>query len=91
MSVRTIDAKQKFWLGVYQLRPGFDLAITLEGDQLQSQATGQVKLPIFAEAEAKFFLKVIDAQLEFFTDTNGTVTHLILHQGGRELKGARKP
>ena len=79
------------YVGVYQLRPGFDLAITLEGDQLMSQATGQGRVPIFAEAETKFFLKVVDAQLEFFTDANGTVTHVVLHQGGRDLKGPRKP
>lgn len=79
------------YVGTYELRPGFDLAITLEGDQLMSQATGQAKLPLFAESETKFFPKVVDAQVEFFKDANGTVTHLILHQGGRDIKGLRQP
>jgi CubicO group peptidase (beta-lactamase class C family) len=79
------------FVGTYELMPGFALAITLEGDQLMSQATGQAKLPLFAEAETKFFLKVVDAQVEFFKDANGVVTHLILHQGGRNTKGLRKP
>ncbi len=31
-----------------------------------------------------FFLKVVDAQVEFFKDDKGNVTHLVLHQGGHE-------
>ncbi len=79
------------YVGTYELRPGFELAITLEGDQLAGQATGQGKLPMFAEAEGRFFLKAVDAQIDFFKDANGAVTHLILHQNGRDTKGARKP
>jgi len=77
--------------GTYQLRPGFDLVITLEGDQLMSQATGQGKVPIFAESPTKFFLKVVDAQIEFFRDDAGKVVHLVLHQGGREMMGRKEP
>jgi len=36
-----------------------------------------------------FFLKVVDAQIEFFKDTGGAVTHLVLHQGGRDQKAPR--
>ena len=46
--------------------------------------------PLFAESPAKFFLKVVDAQIEFFRDEKGSVTHLVLHQGGRDMKGLRK-
>ena len=48
--------------------PGFDLVITLENGQLISQATGQAKAPIFAEAENKFFLKAANAQIEFVSE-----------------------
>jgi CubicO group peptidase (beta-lactamase class C family) len=77
-------------VGTYELRPGFDLVITLEGDQLMSQATGQGKLPVFPETESKFFLKVVDAQLEFFKDESGKVSYLVLHQGPAEIKALRK-
>jgi hypothetical protein len=53
------------------------------------QATGQAKLPLFAESEAKFFLKIVDAQIEFFRDDKGEVTNLVLHQGGRDVKGMK--
>lgn len=79
------------YVGTYELKPGFDLVIRLEGEQLVSQATGQGPAPIFPESERAFFLKVVDAQIEFVTDAAGAVTHLVLHQGGRDIKGVRKP
>ncbi len=78
------------YAGTYELRAGFDLVIALEGDQLVAQATGQGKLPLFAESETKFFYKVIDAQVEFFKDDKGAVTSLVLHQGAAEMKAPRK-
>jgi hypothetical protein len=68
----------------------FSLAVTLEGDQLITQATGQPKFPVFAESETMFFLKVVDAEIEFFKNEKGEVTHLVLHQGGREIQGVKK-
>ena len=76
--------------GTYELRPGFDLVITLEGNQLVSQATGQTKIPLYAESETKFFPKVMDAEIEFLKDNKGTVTHLMLRQGAMETKAPRK-
>jgi CubicO group peptidase (beta-lactamase class C family) len=78
------------YAGTYELRPGFDLVITLEGDQLMSQATGQGKLPIFAESETKFFYKAVDAQIEFSKDDKGAVSSLNFHQGAFETKAPRK-
>jgi len=78
------------YAGTYELRPGFDLVITLEGDQLMSQATGQGKLPIFAESETKFFYKAVDAQMEFSKDDKGAVSSLNFHQGAFETKAPRK-
>ena len=72
------------YTGAYELQPGFDLVVTLEGDQLMTQATGQAKLPLFAESETKFFLKAVDAQVEFARD------RLILHQNGRDITAKRK-
>ena len=78
------------YTGTYELRPGFDLVVTLEGGQLISQATGQGKVPLFAESETKFFPKVIDAEIEFLKDDKGVVTALMLHQGAAEIKAPRK-
>jgi len=64
--------------------------MTLQADRLMTQATGQPKFPLFAESETKFFLKVVDAEVEFFRNEKGDVTHIILHQGGHDLKGTKK-
>ena len=58
--------------------------------KLSAQATNQPKFPIFPESETKFFLKVVDAQIEFLKNDKGDVTFLVLHQGGRDTKGVRK-
>jgi hypothetical protein len=78
------------YIGNYELAPGFIIAITLEGDHLMEQATKQPKLEIFAESPTRFFLKVVDAEIEFNKDPSGAVTSLTLFQGGRETKGMKK-
>ncbi len=78
------------YAGTYEVSPEFKIVVTVEGNQLMTQATGQPKFPLFAESETKFFLKVVDAQVEFVRGANGEITHLILHQGGRDTKASRK-
>jgi hypothetical protein len=79
----------KTYVGEYELAPRFILTITLEDGKLMSQATGQSKIEIFAESTTRFFLKVVDAQLEFFKTDDGKVSHLILYQGGQKIEGKK--
>jgi D-alanyl-D-alanine carboxypeptidase len=72
------------YVGVYELAPTFSVTIVRRGEQLFAQATGQPEFEMFAESEKSFFLKVVDAQVEFQTDAEGKVTGLVLHQGGRD-------
>jgi CubicO group peptidase (beta-lactamase class C family) len=78
------------YVGTFALAPGFDLVVTLENGQLITQATGQGKVPLFPESETKFFPTMIDAEIEFFKDSDGRVTHLVLHQGGHDMKALKK-
>ena len=78
------------YVGTYELAPQFSIVITLEDGQLMEQATNQPKLPLFAESETNFFLKVVDAQVEFSKNDKGEFAFLTLHQGGRDVKGTRK-
>jgi hypothetical protein len=85
------------YTGTYELTPTFySIAITLEGDQLMEQATfpppvgPQPKAPIYPESETRFFMKVVDAQIEFSRDAKGEFTVLTLHQNGRDIKGVKK-
>ena len=81
------------YAGEYELRPGFSLAVTREGDRIFAQATGQPKIEIFPESETRFFLKAVDAQIDFVRGADGQVTGLVLHQNGRDLpgRGSRGP
>jgi CubicO group peptidase (beta-lactamase class C family) len=79
------------FVGEYQLAPTFSIVITRENDVLWAQATGQPRFRIFPEAPAKFFLKVVDAQITFTIDGAGKVTGLTLHQGGRDVPGQKTP
>ena len=78
------------YVGTYELSPTFSIVVTLENGQLMTQATNQPKIPIFAESPTKFFVKVVDAEIEFFKNDKGEVSYLILYQGGRDTKGTKK-
>jgi len=77
------------YVGEYELAPGFSAVITKEDGKLMGQFTRQPKVEFYPEAETKFFLKVVDAQVEFVKDDSGKVTGIIVFQGGRSLPGKK--
>ena len=88
--VITVDeALLEKYVGEYEIQPGFSIAFMREGNRLFTQATGQPKFEVFAESETKFFLKVVDAQVEFVADADGKVNKMILFQGGQKIEGKR--
>lgn len=74
----------KPFVGRYSLAPGLNVDITLEGNQLQTQLTGQPKFALFAESPTSFFLKAVEAQVRFEKDASGKISQLTIHQGGRD-------
>ena len=64
--------------------------MTLDGGQFMTQLTGQPKFPVYAESETKFFLKVVDAGIEFFPNNKGEATQLVIHQVGQDVKAIKK-
>ena len=77
------------YVGVYALAPNFNMNITLVDGQLISQATGQGKVPLFAESETMFYPTVVNAEIEFPKGEKGPASQLILHQNGRDMVGKR--
>ena len=69
------------YVGIYQFMPGQFYTVRRKGDGLETQMTGQGWIDIYAESETSFFLKVVDAQLDFITD-GGPASSVVLHQGG---------
>ncbi|MEO8662485.1 MAG: DUF3471 domain-containing protein [Bryobacteraceae bacterium] len=86
-----LDAKVlPAYAGEFVLAPTFSIRVTAEGPHLYAQATAQPRFEIFAEKPDEFFLKVVDAQINFIRDATGAVTHLVLHQNGRDQKAPKK-
>ena len=77
------------YVGEYEISPGFSLKFFRDGAKFMTQATGQGAAEVFAESETKFFLKVVDAQVEFTKDAAGKVTGMVLSQNGRRMPGKK--
>lgn len=73
------------YVGVYRMAPNMNMAIALENKKLTAKLGTQPAAPIFPESETMFFLKVVDAQIEFSADAK----QLTLHQNGRDMTGKR--
>jgi CubicO group peptidase (beta-lactamase class C family) len=89
-AVKVDPAVLAAYIGSYEVMPGFSLVMTVENGHLFTQPTGQSKLELFPESETRFFLKEVDAQIDFEKAPDGAVTGLVLHQGGRDLPGKKK-
>lgn len=79
----------KQYVGEYQLAPTFIITVRLSGNQLKAQATNQPEFDIYPEKENIFFLKVVEAKVEFARNEKGEVSELILHQNGMKQKGKK--
>lgn len=51
--------------------------------------TGQNAYPIFAESEMLFFLKVVDAQIQFEKNNKGEISNLFVLQDGNKIEAKR--
>jgi len=78
------------YVGTYELTSTFSIAIRIENNKLIGQATNQPAFELKAESETKFFLTVVDAQIEFNKDDNDNVTALTLFQNGFKMLGTKK-
>jgi CubicO group peptidase (beta-lactamase class C family) len=78
------------YVGAYQMTPGVNILVTLEGSQLLTKLGNQQAIPIFPESETIFFAKVVDAKIEFAKpNAAGVPGQLILHQNGRDQSANR--
>jgi len=77
------------YVGRYDYGQGTVLIVTLEGNQLYAQLTGQPKFPIFPSSKNEFYWKVVEANVKFVADEKGNVTHAIHHQNGRQFEAKK--
>ncbi len=88
-TVEVDDAILESYVGKYALAPTFIIEVTKEESQLIIQATGQQAIEVYPKSESKFFLKVVEAEIEFYKDADGNVEKLVLFQGGQEMVGRK--
>jgi CubicO group peptidase (beta-lactamase class C family) len=88
-AIEVPEAMLRRYVGVYQLGPDATNIVRLTDGHLTTQLTRQSAFDLWAESETKFFLKIVNAQVEFFADASGRVTHLVQYQNGREVKAER--
>jgi len=77
------------YAGEYELAPNFIIRVFLQGNSLMAQATGQPSFELFAEKEDHFFVKVVEAKVEFVKDASGSITEMILYQNGQAPHGKK--
>jgi len=75
----------KRYAGAYQMNNGPAMLVTLENNRLSGKLGNQQPLPLFPESQTMFFLKEVDAQIEFTADAS----QLTLHQNGRDMVAKR--
>jgi CubicO group peptidase (beta-lactamase class C family) len=82
--IKVAEEILKKYIGTYEVTPQFQITVTVEEGKLMGQATNQPKFELFAEKDNYFFIKAVEAEVEFVSDDKGVVEKLILYQGGRK-------
>jgi hypothetical protein len=77
------------YVGVYEIRSGFELNVFVEDGQLMTQATGQNAFRIRAQGDNIFVPTFDDAVRLVFVVEDGKATTAILHQGGQVTEAPR--
>jgi CubicO group peptidase (beta-lactamase class C family) len=70
--------------------PNLTFTIRHRGNHLTVQLIGQPEFRLYASAKDHFFLRVVDAQIDFLPDPLGHVNGLVLHQGGKTILALRQ-
>jgi hypothetical protein len=79
----------KRYVGTYAVAAGVNVSITLDGEHLFAQMSGQQRLQLFPQSETSFFMKTVEVQVDFMQDASGAVTQMVSHQGGRDTNAKR--
>ncbi len=87
------------YVGVYEVRPETArqaanarqvFTITLDGDQLFLDMRGKGKIPMIPLSQTSFSPRLLGTY-EFVKDSNGRVTHMLVHSAEEVLTATRRP
>jgi CubicO group peptidase (beta-lactamase class C family) len=84
--IKLADSALKKYVGEYNFDNKHHAFVTLKNNRLLLEAPqgGLPKSPLFAEDETNFYLRIIDARIEFLKDADGNITGLISHYAGKD-------
>jgi len=77
------------YVGEYIVSDDIKIEVTLEDGKLKGQLTGQPKVELFAQRRDLFFVKIVDAQMEFVRGASGKVEKLIMYNGGAMVEAIK--
>jgi hypothetical protein len=77
------------YVGTYKLSESLVMTITRSGTQLSARLSGQPTLEVYASSAARFFYKVVKAEIDFVAEGNAPATALVLHQNGQDMRMPR--
>jgi len=80
----------KQYTGVYELSPELVITISLEDGKLIGKPEGQEALQLHPEKEDQFFIKEIEAQVNFTRNEKKEINAMTLLQNGREMSGKKR-
>jgi CubicO group peptidase (beta-lactamase class C family) len=83
-SVSVDDKTLDTYTGEYELKPGFIITISKDGNQLYAKAAGPSKFAIYPEAKNKFFTKNFPSDIEFISGDDGKIASATLYQNGQQ-------
>ncbi|MBY0488741.1 MAG: serine hydrolase [Gemmatimonadaceae bacterium] len=78
------------YVGRFEITPAFSLTVARTGNSLTLTATAQPTLALLAESPTRFFVREVEADLEYEFDAAGNAVSLTLLQQGAKMRGVRK-
>jgi len=77
------------YVGKYELVKDMNITVSTKENRIFVQVTGQPQFEIFPKSETEYFLKVVNAQITFIRESDGTISSLLLDQAGVKRTAAR--
>ncbi len=80
----------KQYVGEYELRPGINLIVSIEGNNLFIQRTGLEKGKVIPDSESIFYtIRDASIRMEFVKNSEGIVDTLVIKQLNRTIPAKR--
>lgn len=77
------------FVGQYELRPGFTLTISREGETLFLEASGQPRMILEPSSENTFFTRALNSEISFTKGKAGGAIKIVLKQEEQERSGKK--